>query len=450
MTDLIGLANLGVTKGEELGATQIEVLVSSGRKKSIAIDGNSITGSQEQSNNLTQARVYIGNQLGLATSTSIREDAIISVVEKAISLAKYAPPNEHFKSLAEPSIREHQKVEGMYDYRIEELETQLVMDKVEMLINGATEVHEKANVSGKLDVDTRKTGIVNSLGISANQEYTLLFSNAWTSINLSSDNAGSSYDWAMTRNLDDDIDYHALGKKGAEAAKSQLHAKMAPSSTVPVIMDHVTTSSTLKSMIESGVSGFNVMAGTSYFSDKIGDQLSNTQLKVWDDPHIQQGINSKIYDDEGVPTTKLTLFEEGILKSYITDSYSANYLGLESSGHARNFNGTFYPTLHQMQIEGGTDNYQQMIEDMRRGVVIKNRGLIVWGESPEISVKIDQGFWVENGEIQFPLKNSMLGTNIYDFLKNISAISKDTVTEFNNKSPAIRIEDISIAGESSS
>ncbi|MCY3410186.1 MAG: TldD/PmbA family protein [Candidatus Heimdallarchaeota archaeon] len=446
LDELNELGNKAIALGKSEGASQIQVSMANGLTRSIAVQGNSISGVQEQTRSRINVRSYIGKKMGMATTTSLNLSTIENTVINSIKLAKLSPEDEQFVSLAKTGIREPILTEGLFDENIANLDPSTIIQDVDTMIQGATEVHDKANLSGKMDINVMEAIVINSNGVSASSQSTSLSANAGVSIPLSPDNVGVSYDFGMTRTLVENLDYFQIGKNACVEAKSMLNSKVAPSKSVPVLFDQRASASTLGSMINNGVNAYSVMTGSSYFTDKIGDKLSVDEFTLWDDPHVKTGMNSRVYDVEGVPTSRVEIFKSGVLQSYVTDTYTSNRLGLENTGNAQAVRNLFRPRIHQGQIAAGSDSYNAMLEDLKEGVLIRNRGMSIWGTSPEISVKIDQGYWVENGEIQYPLKNSMIGTNIYDFLKNISAISKEIRVEFGRQSPAFLVDNIAIAG----
>jgi PmbA protein len=238
-----------------------------------------------------------------------------------------------------------------------------------------------------------------------------------------------------------------LGYIGAEKAEKMLDAQFAPSKKLPILLDERAVKQSIGAIIGFGVNGFQVMTGTSYFTDKIGAEIAVSELEVWDDPHVDHGTSSKPYDAEGTPTTKVDLVTNGILESYVTDSYTSNKLGLVNTGNAgAGFRSKVpRPRTHQLQIKEGTDGKSAMLEDMKEGILVES-GFGPAGGSPNISAQINRGFYVKDGEVQYPLKNSMLGSDVFELLSGIQGISKELLVEFGQQSPMILFGEVSIAG----
>lgn len=296
-------------------------------------------------------------------------------------------------------------------------------------------------------MSTTERVVQNSHGIQGEIQSTGLQTYSYVSIPLSPTDVGVGFEMAMSRSWDKGLDFFELGKIGAQKAEKMLGAKVAPSKKMPVILDERATGQTLGSIVGFGVNGYTVMTGISYFADKIGAELANADLNIWDDPHVSGGSSSRQLDAEGIPTTKVEIMNNGVLESYVTDSYTASVLGLENTGNA----GSGFrsnrprPRVHQMQIGAGQDSKEQMYEDLKEGLIIES-GLSGSGGSPEISAQVNRGFYVKDGEIQYPLKNTMLGTNVFELLKGISGISKEIKVEFGRQYPVMSLSEVSIAG----
>lgn len=447
MEELKSLASKAVDHGVKLGASQVEVSLSHGFTRSLEYKNSSISGIQQQSTNNVTIRAYIGKKLGIAKATSLAANTIEEMVDDAVKLSKLSPEDPIFQSLPGPMERQPAKINNLYDSRVANFDPEEFVMYAKDMIQASNEVYKTLVANGRLSVTTQEKVVANSLGITTGIQSTMLQGFASSSIPLDPSNVGVGFDMFMERTLDNKDGLIACGKKSAEKAKDMLNAQSGPSGTLPILLNHRSTRNSLGSLVGMGVNGFSVMMKTSYFADKLGEELGVEGLTIWDDPHVDGGSRSRVFDVEGVPSTKIDLMEKGTLLSYITDSYTANALGVENTGSANTMQGVSRPMLQQVQISGGEDDSKAMLEDMKEGLYMESGvgGMFNRG-SPNISNKIDRGFYVKNGEIQYPIKNSMLGTNVFLFLKNITAISKDLEYEFGHQSPMILVEGMDIGG----
>ena len=215
-----------------------------------------------------------------------------------------------------------------------------------------------------------------------------------------------------------------------------------------IILDYRTALDSINSVLGFGVSGLNVALGTSFLLDKIGQAIGYSKLSVIDDPFISRGLGSRAFDDEGAPATKFTILENGVLKAYCTDSYSAGRLGIPNTGNASRTSTSSKPTpgLTNLQIKPGDWDIDELTCDTKKGLIIEDSGLGIAGTSTNISSMANNGFYVENGEIQHPIKNTMVGLTVFDFFANMNGITKQVLTEGGSSCPTIRISKVNVAG----
>ncbi len=426
---------------------QMEISLTNGFERSIEVRANSISGVQQQTKTKVTIRVYLGKKLGVATATSLSPQSIEETVKTAHELAKLSPEDDKFVSLPEPITKQPASIKGLYDESLAHMDPSAVVETLRDLIQGAKEVHERANARCRFNINLTEKVVANSLGIMTQTATTSLNTFAFVSIPMSPQNVGVGADFYVDRKWPKEFSFHELGKTAAEKAIKMLGAKVGPSKKLPVILDERATFQTMSQIFGFGVNGYTVMTGTSYFADKIGEQLANDELSLWDDPHIEGGASSTPFDFEGVPTSKVNILEKGILQSYVTDSYTANALGLENTGNAGPGMRSSIPKprIHQLQIREGSHSKEEMYEDLKEGVIVES-GIRPAGGSPQISSQINRGFYVKNGKIQYPLKNTMLGSSVYEFLSGIVGISKELRKEFGHQAPTIMIKEVSIAG----
>jgi len=215
-----------------------------------------------------------------------------------------------------------------------------------------------------------------------------------------------------------------------------------------VILDFRTARNSLGGVLDLGANGLNVALGTSFLSDRIGARIAPPDLSVVDDPHTTGGLNSRPFDDEGAPSTKVEIVEKGILKSFITDSYSAGRLGIPNTGHARKPGLTSkpMPSLTNIHVSPGKWKFEELISGTEKGVLLETSSLGPQGVSTNVSSMVDRGLYIEKGEVVHPVKNTMIGTTVFDLLANIDAITKVFLMVGRPPRSTLRISKIRVAG----
>ncbi|MHA1740292.1 MAG: TldD/PmbA family protein [Candidatus Heimdallarchaeota archaeon] len=433
-----------VKYGLKKKADQIELFILKGYTDVVQLEKNAIFASESKTITGIGIRAYTKNGVGMATTSSLDHSAIKDVVSKAVTLSKLSPPDDLFESLPGP-FDKYPKLDGLYDDAIENMPDDDLPEMAITAIDCALEKHDVI-VMGNFKRLIVSESIYNSMGVETSQSFSSLTGVIFAKAEKKDDIA-TSWDYQKVRKMDE-FSPETIGSEAAKNAVSLLGSKKIKGGELPVILDNRSTHDTISSIVADGLDAYEVILGTAYFKDRLGEQITNENLTVKDNPLYPGGVGSATFDDEGVPHKELTLIEDGIAKAYFSNSYCAHVLGINNTAHAQknNLSSKPHPDLTQIQIEPGTWDIDEMIKDTKVGLLLKDSALEPTVGSPNISILIDQGFLIKNGEISHPLKETMIGTNIFDLLKNIDAISKDVVNESGYISPTIRIAKTMVAG----
>lgn len=430
--------------GLKKGADQIEIYVLKGNTDVVQLEKNAIKASESKSVTGIGVRAYTKKGLGIATTSLIDPPSIKDIIIKAVKLSKLSPPDKLFKTLPGP-FEKYPEIEGLSDNKISELPADELTDLAIEAIDSALEKHDVI-VSGSFNRSNATEIIYNSLGVEVTQKLNSLSGVLFVKAESNGDIA-TSWDYQKTRKADE-FDPKKIGSTAAKNAISLLGAKKIKTDKLPIILDNRSALDTLSSIVGVGLDAYEVILGTAFFKDRLGEQITNAKITINDNPLYPGGVGSAIFDDEGVPHSKLTLIEEGVAKAYFSNSYCANILGIKNTGNASKgcLSSKPHPDLTQIQINAGDWSTEEIIAETKKGLYLKDSSLEPTSGSPNISVLVDQGFMIKNGEIAHPLKETMVGTTIFELLKQIDAISKETLNESGSISPTIRISQANIAG----
>ena len=159
-------------------------------------------------------------------------------------------------------------------------------------------------------------------------------------------------------------------------------------------------------------------------------------------------LSYDVTQDEGVIPQKLNLVKDGILTTYITDSYTAPLVGLENTGHASrgSFASRPKPSTYSLDINAGETAKDTLLEDLKEGILLIGSSIIDMSGNPQISAQINQGFYVKDGEVQYPVKNAMIGTTVFEVLKRIEDFSKEQQNRHGHKSPWMLLSPLQVSG----
>jgi PmbA protein len=172
--------------------------------------------------------------------------------------------------------------------------------------------------------------------------------------------------------------------------------------------------------------------------DASGEQIFPDFLQIQERPHLGKAMASTPFDAEGVATSDRELVIDGVLQGYILSSYSARRLGLQTTGNAGG--------AHNLLVPGNCDNQQSMIKTMQEGLLVQEligQGVnAVTGDYSRGAV----GFWIENGEIAFPVHEITIAGNLRDLYRNIRSIGNDQDMRGGIRCGSVLVEQMAIAG----
>lgn len=266
---------------------------------------------------------------------------------------------------------------------------------------------------------------------------------------LARDGDAMQRDYWMTvaRKLSALEDPAAVGRRAAERAVRRLGAKRVPTCEVPVIFDAITAPSLVRHVLQC-VSGYAVYREASFLSERMGDAIASQLVTIIDDGRIPGALGSKPFDGEGLPTRRNTVVEDGVLRSWLLDTYSARKLDLESTGSASRGAGTspgVGPT--NCWLEPGDESLEALIARTDRGLLITE--LIGMGFNPVTGdySRGAAGLWIEGGEIVHPVEEVTIAGHLSEMLNAIDAVTSEIVWLGRVAAPALRIEHMTVAGE---
>ena len=202
-----------------------------------------------------------------------------------------------------------------------------------------------------------------------------------------------------------------------------------PSKPLPIIFTSQGVASALLSPLVLAFSGKTVLEGTSPLRDKLAEQVFDQKLTLWDDSTIAYRVGSYPFDDEGVPSERLPLVANGVVTSFLYDLQTAALAGAKSTGNGRRAGGGYpSPAISSLVLEKGEVPFQDMVRDMKEGLIVEEvigaeQGNILGGD---FGGNVLLGYKVENGEIVGRVKDTMVAGNVYQVLRELPGIGRET------------------------
>ncbi|QKX01874.1 TldD/PmbA family protein [Wolbachia endosymbiont of Cruorifilaria tuberocauda] len=254
---------------------------------------------------------------------------------------------------------------------------------------------------------------------------------------------GYSYDVAC--NFRDLKPPELIGKEAAKRAVNQLNSRPIKTGKFPVIFEKRAAKELVKSFA-SAINGTNIISNSSFLGNSLNTQVFNDKVNIIDNPLLPKGTESRPFDGEGIVSRKNTLVKDGVLQNWILDLYSAKKLNLETTGNAmRVSNAAIIPEASNFYIENGNVLFEELIKEVKTGVYVTD--LFSFGVNL-VNGDYSQGasgFFIENGEIAYPVHEIAVAGNLKDMFSNL-VIANDLTFCGQFNSPTIKVNEMTVAG----
>jgi PmbA protein len=388
-------------------------------------------------------RVLIGKRQAIVSSTDHGPKALAELVERAVAMAKNVP-EDPYCGLAEP---------GQLAKKIPTLEICDTAEPApETLIEHAKACEEAAlAVKGVTNSEGAEAGwSLSRIALAASNGFAAGYSGSRHSVGvavLAGEGLGMErdYDFSSTVFGADLKDPAALGRRAGEKAVKRLGARKAKTGKVPIVYDPRVAGG-LIGHLAGAISGPAIARGTSFLKDKLGQPVFAKGIVVVDDPHRPRGLRSKPFDGEGVANKRRNIIENGRLTTWVLSLSSARQLDLETTGHAsRGTSGPPGPSVTNLYMEPGPLSPEELMADIKSGFyVTEMMGMGVNGVTGDYS-RGAAGFWIENGQLAYPVSEVTVAGNLKDMFANLTPAS-DLEFRYGTDAPTIRIEGMTVAG----
>ncbi|MBT5051381.1 MAG: TldD/PmbA family protein [Rhodospirillaceae bacterium] len=388
-------------------------------------------------------RVFVGKRQAIVSSTDQSDDALDEMVERAIAMAK-AAPDDPYCGIAEPG-QIATKIPKLDIYDPSEPETQALIDIAIDAEDAARAVPGVTNSEGA-DVGWSHASIALAATNGFAQTYAVS-SNSFSASVIAGEGTDMErdYDYASAVYMEDLPSPAEIGKSAGERAVKRLGARKMKTTQVPVVYDP-RVSGGLVRHLTGAINGASIARGTSFLKDSMGEAVFSPGINIVDDPLRPRGLRSKPFDGEGFLTSKKTLIEDGKLTTWILDLASARQLGLASTGNAsRGTGGPPSPGATNIYLEAGEPTPEELMADIEEGFYVTELiGMGINGLTGDYS-RGASGFWIEKGQIAFPVSEMTIAGNLNDMFKALRP-ANDLVFKFGTDAPTLRIDGMTVAG----
>ncbi|MGD0797358.1 MAG: TldD/PmbA family protein [Acidobacteriaceae bacterium] len=458
VVNLRQLASDVLSHALKAGATDAEAVVYEGDEFSTRVRLGQVETLKESGSRAVGLRVFIGHRTASTSSSDFSPDSIERLVDGAVTLARITS-EDPFAGLPDPSAfgQHDPAAQQLYFDDVNQQAPAARIEIARQVEAAAMAFDTRIQNSGGGDFDTATSHkiMMNSRGFTGEYRRSYCSFSAQPIAHDANGNMQRNYWYSSartTRLLEDPV---AIGQEAARRTLRRLGARRVKTQQAPVVFAPEIARSIVGNIFDAA-NGDAIYRHATFFADMLGERVAGENVTVVDDGTLvfdhaggirTGGFGTSPFDGEGLPTRRTVLVENGILKNYVMNTYTARKLGLASTGNASRSlasnpgigAGNFY-------LEPGTLTPEEIIASVPSGLyVTETMGFgvnLVTGDYSQGAA----GLWIENGELAYPVEEITIAGNLKDMYRNISAIGNDLTFRSAAAAPTIRIDGMMIAG----
>jgi len=448
-TDLKELASDIVRRAMSGGATAAECVVREGDEFSTLVRLGQVETLKEAGSRSIGVRVFNGQRAASTHSSDFSGAGLDRMLKSALELSKITS-EDPFSGLPDPS--QLGSLSGdldLYSSDVYSLPGQERIAYARRAEKAALDADPRIKNSegGSFDAATGHKILANSLGFVG--EYRRSYCSV-AAVPIAQDENGAmqrDYWYSVARSLNRLEPPEHVGKVAAQRALRRLGARKVKTAQVPVIFDPLVATSILEHIFE-GVNGDSVYRGASFLAGKLGQKIAAAGVTVVDDGTIIGGFGTSPFDGEGVPSRRTLVIENGVLTSYLLNTYTAKKLGLQTTGNAsRGLAGTPGIGPGNYFLQAGPRTPKQVIADVKQGLYVTEfMGMGVNLVTGDYS-RGASGLWISGGELTYPVEEITVAGNLQNMFLSISEVASDLEFRGAVAAPTIRIDGLTVGGE---
>jgi PmbA protein len=436
-TDLINIIDQVLTEARNLGASEAEADIGTGAGLSVTVRMGEVDKLEHERDKGLGVTVYMDGQKGSASSSDFSPSALMDTVRAACDIARYASQDK-CAGLADAELMA-MSVPDLDLYHPWSITAEQAIDLAIECETIARDFDDRINNSDGVVVSTYSGAHVygNTHGFSDGWGWS---SHIIDCTMIAEGEGGMQRDgwYSKTRDRKDLQSVEAIAQEAAKRTTSRLGAKKLSTRSVPVIFEAPVASGLFSAFI-TAISGGSLYRRASFLLDKLGEQVFSSHIRIHEKPHKKKALGSAPFDSDGVATRNRDIVNNGILESYVLSAYSARKLGMQTTGNAGG--------VHNLIIEHGNLDLDGLIRKMDTGLLITDMiGFGVNQVTGDYS-RGASGFWVEGGEICYPVEEITVACNLVEMYQQIIEIGNDVDPRGNVLTGSVLIENMTVAGE---
>lgn len=437
---LIDLCVDALDRTKRKGADEVEVYAESVRTITVTIEKNDLQVSRAQKEKMIGVRAMCDKRVGFASTND--PTAIDETCVDAVTLAKASPADEN-NLLPHPEKSDY--VSGIYDPDCEGFTIDRAIEQAVKMLDIARSIDRRLILgNGEFSVHIGTRALINSKGVSWSEPESLFVYYALATARDGEEVSNMDYQFDATRNAGS-IDVEPITRRACENALGSLGAKKGESFNGQVVLSPNAAQSLFASLILFQANAKNVLRGMSRWQDMRGNTVASDLISVVDDGRLPNGVGTASFDREGVAHKRLELIKNGVLTSFMHNTYTAAAMGMENTGHAAG-SARSVPGIgpSNFEILPGEKSKNELIAEIDKGVLVTRFSGRADPVSGDFSGVAKGGYLIEKGRISRPIRGTLIAGNAFEALKSLSGVSREQERVFSLTLPYLRLERISV------
>jgi len=451
--DLRFLAAEVVDRARKAGATDAEAVVSEGDEFSVSVRMGEVETLQESGSRGMGLRVFLGKRSASASTSDLTPDGIAQLVSGAMALASVTE-EDAFAGL--PDETEFGQLDCDLHLYYDDVYSLPAADRIDLARRAeaaalAADPRIANSQGGHFDAATGRKVLANSRGFLGDYRTSYCGISA-APLAVDADGAMQRDFWSSSaRRMGDLESPEAIGREAARRALRRLGARRVPTQRVPIVFAPEIARSLIGHLFEAA-SGDSIWRSASFLAGQLGEPVAAPGITIVDDhtmllPNGVGGFGTSPFDGEGLPCRRTVVVENGILQTYLLNTYTARKLNMRSTGNAtRGLAGSPGIGSGNLFLLPGKQTPEEILADIPAGLYVTSlmgfgANLVTGDYSRGAS-----GLWIENGELTYAVEEVTIAGNLREMLRNITAIADDLVFRGSVAAPTLRVDGMTVAG----
>lgn len=445
VSDLMQLGKKAIQKALKLGADQAEVYILNSRDFNIQVARQNVDTIKLAEERGLGIRVFKEKRMGFSFTSDLGETAVEQVIYQAIDNSLFTGQDENL--VMAPPV-DNYPVLDIYDREISKKSVDEKIELAKFIERAAQEYDPRIKITERAGYEDSdyEIWILNSWGLKG--YYQGAYCGGYALV-VGEEKGESQTGFGMQYSLKyDALDPAKIGREAGNRAVRLLGAKTVNSQKATLVLEPYIATNFL-GIISPALSAEAVDKGKSFFKDQVDQPVASQLVTLIDDGQMEGRLLSAPFDGEGVPTSKTVLIENGVLKNYLHNSYTAKKAGVKSTGNG--IRGSYKSTPEvgttNFYLQKGSQDPQQLIKEIDKGLYVTD----VMGMHTANPISGDfslgaSGIWIEKGEFTTPVRGIAIAGNLKELLANIDGVGNDLTFFVGRGAPTVRIKNISISG----